>query len=122
MALDKLFVEPDRIGTGCGKRLWQHAVATAREMGASVLTLASDDGLIDAGVVAVVNASPEPFSNWALSFGEDALRGSLCDHLETLTAAHSLLQIMGAFFEAVGNDRHHMLVVAAHNFIAGAEK
>jgi GNAT superfamily N-acetyltransferase len=42
MALDKLFVEPDRIGTGCGKRLWQHAVATARGMGASVLTLASD--------------------------------------------------------------------------------
>jgi GNAT superfamily N-acetyltransferase len=42
MALDKLFVEPDRIGMGCGKRLWQHAVATAREMGASVLTLASD--------------------------------------------------------------------------------
>jgi GNAT superfamily N-acetyltransferase len=42
MALDKLFVEPDRIGTGCGKRLWQHAVTTARGMGASVLTLASD--------------------------------------------------------------------------------
>jgi GNAT superfamily N-acetyltransferase len=42
MALDKLFVEPDRIGTGCGKRLWQHAVATARGMGTSVLTLASD--------------------------------------------------------------------------------
>jgi hypothetical protein len=29
MALDKLFVEPDRIGTGCGKHLWLHAVATA---------------------------------------------------------------------------------------------
>jgi GNAT superfamily N-acetyltransferase len=42
MALDKLFVEPDRMGTGCGKRLWQHAVVTAREMGATVLTLASD--------------------------------------------------------------------------------
>jgi GNAT superfamily N-acetyltransferase len=42
MALDKLFVEPDRIGTGCGKQLWQHAAATARDMGASVLTLASD--------------------------------------------------------------------------------
>ena len=42
MALDKLFVEPDRIGTGCGKHLWQHAVATAREMGASVLTWYSD--------------------------------------------------------------------------------
>ena len=42
VALDKLFVEPDRIGTGCGKRLWRHAVATAREMEATVLTLASD--------------------------------------------------------------------------------
>ena len=42
MAMDKLFVEPDRIGTGCGKRLWRHAVATARELGACALTLASD--------------------------------------------------------------------------------
>ena len=42
MTLDKLFVEPDHIGTGCGKRLWRHAVATARELGARVLTLASD--------------------------------------------------------------------------------
>ncbi len=42
VALDKLFVEPDRIGTGCGKRLWRHAVATVREMGATVLTFAAD--------------------------------------------------------------------------------
>jgi len=42
MVLDKLFVEPDQIGTGCGKCLWRHAVATARELGACVLTLASD--------------------------------------------------------------------------------
>ncbi len=28
--LDKLFVEPERIGTGLGKALWRHAVATAR--------------------------------------------------------------------------------------------
>jgi GNAT superfamily N-acetyltransferase len=42
MVLDKLFVEPDRIGTGCGKRLWRHAVATARELGVTILTLASD--------------------------------------------------------------------------------
>ena len=42
MALDKLFVAPDQIGTGCGKRLWRHAVATARELGACELTLASD--------------------------------------------------------------------------------
>jgi GNAT superfamily N-acetyltransferase len=30
LALDKLFVEPDWIGTGYGKHLSQHAVATAR--------------------------------------------------------------------------------------------
>ena len=42
IALDKLFVEPDRIGSGCGKRLWRHAIATARELGATVVTLYSD--------------------------------------------------------------------------------
>lgn len=42
MILDKLFVEPDRIGTGRGKRLWRHAVATARERGATLLTFAAD--------------------------------------------------------------------------------
>jgi GNAT superfamily N-acetyltransferase len=42
VALDKLFVEPDRIGAGFGKRLWRHAVATARKMGATVMTLYSD--------------------------------------------------------------------------------
>ncbi len=42
MSLDKLFVEPDLIGTGRGKRLWLHAVATAQEMGATVLTFAAD--------------------------------------------------------------------------------
>jgi GNAT superfamily N-acetyltransferase len=31
-ALDKLFVEPDRIGSGCGKRLGRHAAAPARAM------------------------------------------------------------------------------------------
>jgi GNAT superfamily N-acetyltransferase len=40
--LDKLFVEPDRIGTGCGKRLWLHAVTTARELGATELLIAAD--------------------------------------------------------------------------------
>ena len=40
--LDKLFVEPDRIGTGCGKRLWLHAVTTARELGAVELLIAAD--------------------------------------------------------------------------------
>jgi GNAT superfamily N-acetyltransferase len=42
LALDKLFVEPRFIGTGCGKRLWIHAVATARELGATGFTFYSD--------------------------------------------------------------------------------
>lgn len=40
--LDKLFVEPDRIGTGLGKLLWLHAVATARELAISELLLDAD--------------------------------------------------------------------------------
>jgi GNAT superfamily N-acetyltransferase len=69
MALDKLFVEPDRIGTGCGKRLWQHAVATARDMGASVLTLASDPNAAPfyrAMGAAWVGEEPTSRPGWAL--------------------------------------------------------
>jgi len=40
--LDKLFVEPDRIGTGCGKLLWLHAIDTAREMEVSEVMLDAD--------------------------------------------------------------------------------
>jgi GNAT superfamily N-acetyltransferase len=42
LELDKLFVEPAWIGTGRGKHLWHHAVQTAREMGATALTLHAD--------------------------------------------------------------------------------
>jgi GNAT superfamily N-acetyltransferase len=37
-----LFVEPDHIGTGVGRRLWQHAVDTARALGFQRLTIESD--------------------------------------------------------------------------------
>src|SRR5262245_10815623 len=40
--LHYLMVEPHLIGTGRGKRLWLHAVSTARERGATVLTIVSD--------------------------------------------------------------------------------
>ena len=69
MALDKLFVDPDRIGTGCGKRLWHHAVATARELGACVLTLASDPNAAPfyAAMGAVwVREEPTSRPGWAL--------------------------------------------------------
>lgn len=40
--LDKLFVDPTWIGTGLGKRLWLHAVAKARAMGATTLHIDAD--------------------------------------------------------------------------------
>ncbi len=42
ISLDKLFVEPDLIGAGRGKRLWRHAIEMARELGAKELTFAAD--------------------------------------------------------------------------------
>ena len=37
-----LFVEPDAIGHGYGKRLWRHAVGTARQLGARHMTFQSE--------------------------------------------------------------------------------
>jgi GNAT superfamily N-acetyltransferase len=42
LLLDKLFVDIDRIGTGRGKLLWQHAVNTARELGYREMVIGSD--------------------------------------------------------------------------------
>ena len=40
--LDALFVEPAAMGQGIGRRLWQHVVATARELGCSEMVWQSD--------------------------------------------------------------------------------
>ena len=40
--LDALFVEPGAIGRGVGKRLWQHALGTARGLGCREIVLQSD--------------------------------------------------------------------------------
>ncbi len=40
--LDKLFVEPEWIGTGGGRRLWEHAMATARDLGAVEVVFDAD--------------------------------------------------------------------------------
>jgi len=40
--LTALFVEPQDIGRGYGRRLWDHGVRTARHVGYAVLTLHSD--------------------------------------------------------------------------------
>lgn len=42
MELSRMMVEPDAIGTGCGKRLWDHAVHTAESLGVRTLTIDSD--------------------------------------------------------------------------------
>lgn len=40
--LEDLFTEPSAIGLGLGRRLFEHAVAQARELGYSAFTLVSD--------------------------------------------------------------------------------
>ncbi|MEU5269735.1 GNAT family N-acetyltransferase [Streptomyces hygroscopicus] len=40
--LADLFLEPEAIGTGLGRTLWEHAVASARSAGFHTLTLESD--------------------------------------------------------------------------------
>ncbi len=40
--LTDLFVEPDHIGRGHGRRLWDHAVETAQRLGYAIVTVHSD--------------------------------------------------------------------------------
>ncbi len=42
LLLDKLFVDVDRIGTGCGKALWIHAVEVASTLGYEQIVIGSD--------------------------------------------------------------------------------
>ena len=40
--MSRLMVDPEAIGNGCGHILWDHAIETARSLGASVMTLDAD--------------------------------------------------------------------------------
>lgn len=42
MTLEKLFVVPDEMGTGLGRRLWDHAATFARAPGAETLLIDAD--------------------------------------------------------------------------------
>jgi GNAT superfamily N-acetyltransferase len=42
LVLDRLFVDRDRIGTGCGKQLWRHAVEKAMELGHREMIIGSE--------------------------------------------------------------------------------
>ncbi|HUG14002.1 MAG TPA: GNAT family N-acetyltransferase [Thermomicrobiales bacterium] len=40
--LSRMMLEPSAIGSGLGRRMWEHAVCTARDLGARVIMLDSD--------------------------------------------------------------------------------
>lgn len=42
MELSRMMLEPGLIGTGLGRRMWEHAVETARSLGVRVLTIDRD--------------------------------------------------------------------------------
>ncbi len=42
LLLDKMFLDVDQIGRGLGRVLWQHAVQTARDLGASEFIIGAD--------------------------------------------------------------------------------
>lgn len=42
MELSRMMIEPGLIGAGYGRRLWEHALETARSLGVRILTIDSD--------------------------------------------------------------------------------
>lgn len=47
MLLDNLFIEPGFIGQGLGMKLWEHAVAFAREKGCEAIVLVSEPHAVE---------------------------------------------------------------------------
>jgi len=64
-------------------------------------TLAAGTHLTKAGTRAVANASPEPFSNWALSFGEDLFVVSLGFIALKYPLAAALIVLVGVVLMAI---------------------
>lgn len=69
LLLDKLFVDLDRIGTGAGKRLWKHAVSTARDRGYREFIIGSDPNaasFYEAMGAVWYAAKPTPNPEWTV--------------------------------------------------------
>jgi GNAT superfamily N-acetyltransferase len=68
--LSRLMVAPDRTGVGIGRALWQHAVITARDLGATAITLDADPNAepfylrMGAVTVAVADWEPPMMPGW----------------------------------------------------------
>src|SRR5918994_4478315 len=56
------------------------------------------------------------------AFGENPFRFALRHHLETLAAAHALLQIMPSLRECVFDNGQHRVVALRKKDVAGADK
>lgn len=78
--LTDLFVEPDHIGRGHGRRLWDHGVEAARRLGYAVLTLHSDphaeDFYLSMGAIRIGVVPPTVFPDRLLPLMHVTLRSS----------------------------------------------
>ena len=79
--------------------------SSATMLAAAILggTLAAGSHLAKAGSRAVINTSPEPFSNWAASFGEDSAVGTVL----WLAFAHPIAALVVVLVLIVAYDLAH---------------
>jgi GNAT superfamily N-acetyltransferase len=72
LELSRLMVAPDRAGIGIGRALWEHAAATARDLGATVITLDADPNAepfylrMGAVTIGVADWEPPMMPGWRL--------------------------------------------------------
>jgi GNAT superfamily N-acetyltransferase len=72
MELARMFLELDAIGTGCGRRLWEHMTVTARDLGVETVTLDADPNAepfyrrMGAVTVGVADWEPPMMPGWRI--------------------------------------------------------
>ena len=86
--------------------------SAAATLAAAILggTLAAGSHFAKSGSRAVINTSPEPFSNWAASFGEELAVGTLL----WLAFAHPLAALVVARAAGRADDLAHSEALALH--------
>jgi GNAT superfamily N-acetyltransferase len=77
LLLDRMFLDPDQIGRGLGRVLWEHAVDTAVDLGASELVIAADPNaapFYDAMGARWYTAKPTEEPTWTIQVYRHPLR------------------------------------------------